>query len=444
MDTFQNESRPAHTSQVDNKTTTTDAPAVSDIPQNPCDSKSTGCDNPEKSHNVNLNSEHDLYQHLIRPQKLERNLLRENKNQVAGHAGFSVMHNNPKNCLKPMNVQCLRGKREHFFYQLLEYFKRTPTVIPNGNTDTTTELCYTQTKLLVTPTNDCDCVIDSNVWREMSVFVAPFRYLVCPTEDAQDLRGDTPDSTEKLQGSSIESIYSDNRKCICYQSGFGKKMSCRRVDSEVHYLCLEDLTAHCKQPCILDVKIGKITYDPMSVREKILEQSSKYNTLHNFGFHILGMKIGSEIRDKQFFRKLETETNIHSALELFLEPLAKTSFKLMVTSSIMKRLEYILNWFETRNINQLKFFSSSLLIVYDSQISPSATIEQVSGSIRVSMIDFAHVFHFHSDNRTKSHNEKDDNSIYGLTRLTKVFNTIHQRLQYQHFEDQQHSHPPQV
>lgn len=401
--------------------------------------------NTNRLNHVNLRSEADIYKYLIRPQTLERSLLRENKNQVAGHAGFSVMHNNPNNCLKPLIVQCLRGKREHFFYQLLEFFKKNKYNTRINDSDSINKLCYKQFKLLTTPANQCDCVIDSDVWREMSAFVASFQCVICPTNNAQNSESDVNVDDHQIQEGSLDSIYLSDPKCVCYQSGFGKKMSCQRVDSEVHYLCLEDLTAHCAQPCILDVKIGKITYDPMSVKEKILEQSSKYDQSSNCGFHILGMKIGSEMKNKQFCRGLETERKIQSALELFFEPLTEISYKLATLNNIIQRLEYILNWFESRNIDQLKFFSSSLLIVYDSHVNSSTTTEHISDAVRVSMIDFAHVFHHHSNKKVEGQtNEKDDNFLYGLTRLTKLFTTIYHRLQGRHPHQPLPLHPPQV
>ncbi|XP_041065028.1 inositol polyphosphate multikinase isoform X2 [Carcharodon carcharias] len=57
------------------------------------------------------------------------------------------------------------------------------------------------------------------------------------------------------------------------------------------YLKLEDVTRKFNKPCIMDVKIGKKSYDPDASAEKIQQQISKYPLMEEIGFLVLGMRV---------------------------------------------------------------------------------------------------------------------------------------------------------
>lgn len=44
------------------------------------------------------------------------------------------------------------------------------------------------------------------------------------------------------------------------------------ADKKVECIVLEDLTRNLKEPCIMDIKIGKRTWDPMASYEKIVKE----------------------------------------------------------------------------------------------------------------------------------------------------------------------------
>jgi len=46
-----------------------------------------------------------------------------------------------------------------------------------------------------------------------------------------------------------------------------------------------------KNPCILDVKIGRITYDPGATQEKITQELAKFPPLQKVRFQLTGMKV---------------------------------------------------------------------------------------------------------------------------------------------------------
>lgn len=57
------------------------------------------------------------------------------------------------------------------------------------------------------------------------------------------------------------------------------------------YLKLEDVTHKFNKPCIMDVKIGRKSYDPFASSEKIQQQVSKYPLMEEIGFLVLGMRV---------------------------------------------------------------------------------------------------------------------------------------------------------
>ncbi|KAH9635980.1 hypothetical protein HF086_015554 [Spodoptera exigua] len=61
---------------------------------------------------------------------------------------------------------------------------------------------------------------------------------------------------------------------------------------EQDYIILEDLTERMLEPCIMDVKIGKRTWDPLATEEKIKNEQSKYAACkQQYGFCIPGFQV---------------------------------------------------------------------------------------------------------------------------------------------------------
>lgn len=342
----------------------------------------------------------DIYSRFIRPHIInEPSHLKANRNQVAGHSGICSLSNDSTVCLKPFNIRCVRGRREHLFYQLVNYVCNPE----NANLD----LYYKHFPLLTIPSQStqCDCKIDTSTINSLSRYVPKFYNINCLPNSASI-------------SDHLNSVYSQELRCPCYGLDANEKTLCARDYERTDFLCLEDLAAHCKSPCIMDIKIGQITYDPMAIKEKIIEQSTKYERSKIFGFRILGMKFGSIFLDKTFGKKLETNEHVLEALDSFLSPLDTAEKKLIVVDRIIDRLTGLLGWFEEKNINQLCFYSSSLLLVYDYH-----QLTTLADSVRVSMIDFAHVFHTHNNQTCR----KDINYLYGLRRLREFFVSLVKR-----------------
>jgi 1D-myo-inositol-tetrakisphosphate 5-kinase/inositol-polyphosphate multikinase len=59
------------------------------------------------------------------------------------------------------------------------------------------------------------------------------------------------------------------------------------------FIKLEDITRNFKFPCIMDVKIGPVTYDCHASPDKVAREKAKFPALDDVGFQLGGVKVGS-------------------------------------------------------------------------------------------------------------------------------------------------------
>ncbi|XP_057592900.1 inositol polyphosphate multikinase [Hippopotamus amphibius kiboko] len=140
------------------------------------------------------------------------------------------------------------------------------------------------------------------------------------------------------------------------------------------YLKLEDVTHKFNKPCIMDVKIGRKSYDPFASSEKIQQQVSKYPLMEEIGFLVLGMRVyhvhsdSYETQNQHYGRSLTKETLKDGVSRFFHNGFCLR--KDAIAASIEK-IENILQWFESQK--QLNFYASSLLFVYEGSSQPTTT-----------------------------------------------------------------------
>lgn len=139
------------------------------------------------------------------------------------------------------------------------------------------------------------------------------------------------------------------------------------VNSKEHtFLKMEDLSHRMKKPCIMDIKIGKRTWDPLASPHKRQVEEQKY--LHSKqvlglclpGFHVYTnegelLKFG-----KDYGKQLDTD-GLRHAIQLFLNAQHKVCRPLI--QELLRQLYKIRDWFSKQKL--LHFYASSLLIVYD-------------------------------------------------------------------------------
>ncbi|KAM8774273.1 inositol polyphosphate multikinase isoform 2-T2 [Rhynchonycteris naso] len=122
------------------------------------------------------------------------------------------------------------------------------------------------------------------------------------------------------------------------------------------YLKLEDVTHKFNKPCIMDVKIGRKSYDPFASSEKIQQQV----------YHVHSDSY--ETQNQHYGRSLTKETLKDGVSRFFHNGFCIR--KDAVAASIQK-IESILQWFESQK--QLNFYASSLLFVYEGSSQPITT-----------------------------------------------------------------------
>lgn len=64
-----------------------------------------------------------------------------------------------------------------------------------------------------------------------------------------------------------------------------------QVINDVIFVTLSDLTANVMNASLMDVKIGKITYDRFATKEKIKNDSTKDVLNRTLGFRVLAIKV---------------------------------------------------------------------------------------------------------------------------------------------------------
>ena len=69
------------------------------------------------------------------------------------------------------------------------------------------------------------------------------------------------------------------------------------IDSFIHscfpvtYLQLEDVTCPFRHPCIMDIKMGQITYAPDAEPDKVAKELAKYPPAKDIGFQLVGTRV---------------------------------------------------------------------------------------------------------------------------------------------------------
>uniref|UniRef100_A0A7S3PVX9 Kinase n=1 Tax=Chaetoceros debilis TaxID=122233 RepID=A0A7S3PVX9_9STRA len=194
------------------------------------------------------------------------------------------------------------------------------------------------------------------------------------------------------------------------------------------YLVLSDLTSSFRHPCIIDLKVGKRTYEPDAPLRKVESQTRKYPHQEIFGFRICGMTIYGKRGDdgdtkafcqkidKRFGQSLDDEKSLRETFLTFFklderagDPNDADGIRVRVLANVLEQMIVIRQSFLDCN-NSLALYATSILILYegdDEFVSPEA--------YKLKLIDFAHV---------RRHPGNDWNYMYGLESLIKIYRSL--------------------
>jgi len=188
--------------------------------------------------------------------------------------------------------------------------------------------------------------------------------------------------------------------------------------SKSQYLVLENLNFGFSKPCVMDIKIGKITYGHDASSSKIERESKSYpGTKIPFGFSVLGIishsPNGYNRLTKAFGRSLD-QTSLDQILEHFLQCNEKYSKNL--AKGFLMKLKEIEELFMKQKSYHV--FASSILFAYD--FASLETVDwETDNPVRVNMIDFAHIF--------PGDGTLDENYLFGLRSLIRIFENFIQK-----------------
>ncbi|XP_016985672.1 inositol polyphosphate multikinase [Drosophila rhopaloa] len=208
------------------------------------------------------------------------------------------------------------------------------------------------------------------------------------------------------------------------------------------FLRLEDLTRGMSQPCVMDVKMGKRTWDPESSRNKRKLEEAKYVMCKQKlglclpGFQVYLPKENEHPKEtkilrhgKDYGKSLSVE-GFKQTMVLFFnasDSKTKRARTELLLKEVLRQLQEILSWFNSQRL--LHFYASSLLICYDySRMDQSSKCQSLLNGhhikedhptnwVRVKMIDFAHVY-------PAEEALPDENYMFGLKSLIDVVQSI--------------------
>ncbi|XP_034186725.2 inositol phosphate kinase 2 [Osmia lignaria lignaria] len=139
----------------------------------------------------------------------------------------------------------------------------------------------------------------------------------------------------------------------------------------ITFLTLKDITDGMAEPCVMDIKIGKRTWDPLASSEKKAKEELKYaESKRTYGFCITGFQVyctsSGQLRKfgKHYGKTLDAK-GVVEALKIFLNISPERPPCRQLIVKLLSFLWKILLFFRTQRL--FRFYSSSLLVAYDAK-----------------------------------------------------------------------------
>lgn len=228
----------------------------------------------------------------------------------------------------------------------------------------------------------------------------------------------------------------------CHQLHLNR-MSSKLNENKLHqFLLLENVVSKYQYPCILDLKMGTRQHGDDASEEKKARHIKKceQSTSASLGVRICGMQVYQAdtdhflCKDKYYGRKLSPD-GFRQALYQFLHNGEHLRTDLL--EPIVSQLKVLLSVIKKQS--SYRFYSSSLLIIYDGQEhqetketlnnhsqgcfqNRNRTLPPGSGypKVDVRMIDFAHTTYKGSKYNHTIYDGPDHGYIFGLENLVKI------------------------
>lgn len=278
-----------------------------------------------------------------------------------------------------------------------------------------------------------------------------------------------PEFSAQVGGHKILKVYRDNyvckpydrRECKFYHKSptvlepfipqFAGILSVGSADSQDDFIMLENLTAGYTKPCVLDLKMGTRMYGDFATEKKRRSQDikTKQTTSGKLGVRLCGYQRYS--RSSHSFQRVDKYVGRTVDVEKF-EELLESFFTVGgtvqgdVICSVIEQAERLRR--VVMNLESYRFYSSSLLIVFegetesalhmtdesgqdsreeeeeDSEFSKAATATSHHKPPVLKLIDFANVTFPGFCKDDIFHEGPDQGFLFGLNNLITILETI--------------------
>lgn len=175
------------------------------------------------------------------------------------------------------------------------------------------------------------------------------------------------------------------------------------------YIVMANLLEGLKEPAVVDIKIGKQTWEPGATPEKVESQTkkAKKSTSGTHGLRVVGGIYREEVGGE--WQKIGHKYGVEGKSEADLVSMVASFLRTPLLRSLtLTRLKELVAWFKQQR--QFAFKGSSLLIAYDTASLPDPK------DLRFGMIDFAHVHDCEA--------EGDQNYLFGLETLVRLIEAV--------------------
>jgi hypothetical protein len=198
------------------------------------------------------------------------------------------------------------------------------------------------------------------------------------------------------------------------------------------YLCLRDLTRGMAHPALLDLKIGRRTFDPFARRDKVDSGLAKYAHQERYAFRVVGMQTYRRGADGTSLVRVTSEEHWGRRLLDWNEDVKArfvTTFVAGMSEPQRRRLLHELELLEATwarfGATQVLTFASSLFVCFETAEPTRIRGGSLRGGIDphrvvVKLIDFNHAFY------RRHHPRVEDGVLQGIRNFRRaVLGVLH-------------------